>query len=406
MIQLTNHMRNDQKAMFYDDAAMNRLNQSRFDFIIIDNISTPQYVLPYLLDRPFAVFGIECSVGAFRMPYSPSFVPNMLTLFSDNMNLWQRMVNTLLHAFMTSDFAWYMLTGTTSTLVPHKPAIPISDLFSEAQLCLRTKAPLVETVRPTQPNVINVNIIGRPAKPLSSELESFLRNAQYSSVVLVSFGSWLDQLPESVIVRFLAAFAQLKMTVLWKYTGRLDVDVPSNVFLMMWIPQNDLLAHNQTKLLITHGGQYSITEAMYHGVPMITFPIMVDQLQNSIAAESKGIALHLPREFAPADLIRMINATQQDDMQKTTRRTSEIFRSLSEAGSSSVAFWIDHVIRFGGRELRPASMDLRWWQYMLLDVAFAYSLLAWLVWRIGCKFAGGLIRRRPHNQHRAHVKAD
>jgi hypothetical protein len=138
---------------------------------------------------------------------------------------------------------------------------------------------------------------------------------------------------------------------------------------------------------------------MYHGVPMITFPIMFDQLQNSIAAESKGIALHLPREFAPADLIRMINATQQDDMQKTTRRTSEIFRSLSEAGSSSVAFWIDHVIRFGGRELRPASMDLRWWQYMLLDVAFAYSLLAWLLWRIGCKFAGGLIRRRPHNQH-------
>ena len=43
----------------------------------------------------------------------------------------------------------------------------------------------------------------------------------------------------------------------YSYSGSLNgshFDKPSNVKFLPWLPQNDLLAHNKTKLFITHGG--------------------------------------------------------------------------------------------------------------------------------------------------------
>ena len=48
-----------------------------------------------------------------------------------------------------------------------------------------------------------------------------------------------------------------------RFAGKLtdkDFKMPSNVKFMSWLPQNDLLAHNKTKLFITHGGMYGKVE--------------------------------------------------------------------------------------------------------------------------------------------------
>ena len=45
----------------------------------------------------------------------------------------------------------------------------------------------------------------------------------------------------------------------FRFAGQLtdkDFKMPSNVKFLSWLPQNDLLAHNKTKLFITHGGMY------------------------------------------------------------------------------------------------------------------------------------------------------
>ena len=48
-----------------------------------------------------------------------------------------------------------------------------------------------------------------------------------------------------------------------RFAGKLndkDFKMPSNVKFISWLPQNDLLAHNKTKLFITHGGMYGKVE--------------------------------------------------------------------------------------------------------------------------------------------------
>ena len=53
---------------------------------------------------------------------------------------------------------------------------------------------------------------------------------------------------------FLNTFSKLKQKVLWKWeTEKMD-DLPKNVKLSKWVPQQDVLGHPNIKAFITHGG--------------------------------------------------------------------------------------------------------------------------------------------------------
>lgn len=51
------------------------------------------------------------------------------------------------------------------------------------------------------------------------------------------------------------------------------------------------MAHPNLKLFITHGGLLSVTETIYHAVPVIGIPIFADQHLNIAQAKSAGIGL-------------------------------------------------------------------------------------------------------------------
>lgn len=68
------------------------------------------------------------------------------------------------------------------------------------------------------------------------------------------------------------------------------IDLSSNIKVASWLPQNDILGHNQTKLFINHGGANGLMEAAYHGVPMICAPFFGDQYDNAHLARRKGFA--------------------------------------------------------------------------------------------------------------------
>ena len=79
--------------------------------------------------------------------------------------------------------------------------------------------------------------------------------------------------------------------------------LPNNVKLFPWLPQTDLLGNPQTKVFITHCGNNGQYEALYHGVPMIGFPLYLDQPHNGYRIQAKGYGIRMDiRTFTAAEL--------------------------------------------------------------------------------------------------------
>lgn len=55
-----------------------------------------------------------------------------------------------------------------------------------------------------------------------------------------------------------------------------------------------LIAHDKIKLFINHGGLFGVMEAIYQGIPMLSFPVFAEQHMNSIRANTNGYGKYIP----------------------------------------------------------------------------------------------------------------
>ncbi|CAF92264.1 unnamed protein product, partial [Tetraodon nigroviridis] len=122
------------------------------------------------------------------------------------------------------------------------------------------------------------------------DLEEFVNGSEDHGFIVFTLGSMVDNMPEEKAKQFFDAFAQIPQRVLWRYNGAVPENVPKNVKLMKWLPQNDLLAHPKAKVFVTHGGAHGIYESICNGVPMLMFPLFGDQSDNVQRMVHRGVA--------------------------------------------------------------------------------------------------------------------
>lgn len=66
------------------------------------------------------------------------------------------------------------------------------------------------------------------------------------------------------------------------------------------------------RLFITHGGQNSLMQAVYHAVPVLAIPLFGDQFDNVVRAEAKGLGVsirptHITRELVSSTIQTVIH---------------------------------------------------------------------------------------------------
>lgn len=71
--------------------------------------------------------------------------------------------------------------------------------------------------------------------------------------------------------------------------------------------------HDKLRVFMTHGGQSSLMQAVYHAAPVLAIPLFGDQFDNVVRAESKGFGLILkPTELNRERLSSTIQTLIQD----------------------------------------------------------------------------------------------
>ncbi|KAK9882638.1 hypothetical protein WA026_022508 [Henosepilachna vigintioctopunctata] len=258
--------------------------------------------------------------------------------------------------------------------------------LSEKLKVLLNADPSVHEPQSIVPSMVNVGGFHiRKTRQLPNDLQEVLDNAKYG-VIYFSMGSTLrsKDIPEDKLKILLETFSKLKVTVLLKLEGRQLTKTPSNVVIKDWFPQNDLLAHKNLKLFITHGGLFSVLEAVYHAVPILALPVFADQYTNSKRAAANGYAKFIPfREIDEENFDSYVNdMLQNHKYKKNIMRRSKILTDKPMTAAESVNYWVEYVIRHqGAPHLKVAALNLSWYQYILLDViAFITALLVLLIY--------------------------
>ncbi|SHF37347.1 macrolide family glycosyltransferase [Streptoalloteichus hindustanus] len=124
-------------------------------------------------------------------------------------------------------------------------------------------------------------------------------------VVLVSLGSAYNQRPEFYRTCF-QAFGDLPWHVVLSIGQRLDPaalgPAPANVEVHAHVPQLAVLA--EASLFVTHAGMGGTIEALYHGVPMVAIPQMLEQEFNARRVEELGLGRMLRPEDVTVESLR------------------------------------------------------------------------------------------------------
>ena len=193
-------------------------------------------------------------------------------------------------------------------------------------------------------------------------------------VILVSFGSALtpSQMKKEKLDMFLGMFRTLKQySFIWKCDVDIE-DLPGNVKILNWLPQQDLIAHENLKVFVTHGGIGSLTEAIYHKATLVGIPFGQDQRPNLLRAEKHGYAVLLEYEtLTEASLTSSVRkAIESPQMAAALDRAHKLYIDREMKPAEKATWWIEYVCRNGmeaGKMLKPIFSDIPWYQYHHLD---------------------------------------
>lgn len=246
---------------------------------------------------------------------------------------------------------------------------------------------IVTNPRPFYPNVAEIACIHcRPAVKLSHELEEFVETAP-AGVIFFSMGSSVkpSNMPEKFRKLLVKVFARLtQYHILWKWDENLTTletktmkatnttiakvatttkqlsmenrtttatyfmtDLPKNVYLSGWLPQQDILGQRKLKAFITHGGLLSMYEAIYHGVPMVMLPVFCDHDVNAAKAEQDGYAIRLSLEIITADklyhaILAIINNVKY---KRNINAKRQLMLDQMNKPLDMAVFWTEYLLR-------------------------------------------------------------
>ncbi|KAM9766008.1 UDP-glucuronosyltransferase 2B31-like isoform 1-T2 [Menidia menidia] len=364
-------------AILDDKELVRSLRESKFDLMLTDPCWAGGVILAKYLNLPlvYNVRWIVTTEAHFAIAPSPiSYIPLTGSGCTDKMTFFQRVKNLIIYLFVQM----YDILATKHIYQPLCDKYLGSDYDFEqikidADIWLMRVDFVFDYPRPTMPNVVYMGGFQcKPAEALPEHLEEFVQSSGEHGVIIMSLGTFVNELPDDMANGIAATFAKLPQKVIWSYKGRRPSTLGNNTLVVDWMPQNDLLGHPKVKLFVAHGGTNGVQEAIYHGVPVVGIPLFFDQYDNLLRLEERGAAKTLTVATVDKDdnFLEAIQAVlNEPSYRMNMQRLSRLHRDKPMMPMDSALFWIEFVMRHkGAAHLKAQSYRMPWYSYYSIDV--------------------------------------
>uniref|UniRef100_A0A667YYY6 UDP-glucuronosyltransferase n=1 Tax=Myripristis murdjan TaxID=586833 RepID=A0A667YYY6_9TELE len=361
------------------------LSLQHFDAVLTDPMVPTGSLIARKLGLPtvnlLRVIPCGLDTKSAACPAPPSYVPRFFTKFTDKMNFWQRVINTLvslLEPLLCRLFYWHFDHIAYQFLGEE---VGVAEVLSESAIWLLRTDSILDFPRPLMPNMVFVGGISCNIRnPLPQVRPSWVSGEH--GFVVFTLGTAVSVLPEEITAVLLEAFRQIPQKVIWRYTGPVPDDVPENVKMMEWVPQNELLAHHGVRAFITHAGSHGLYEGLCHAVPMVMMPLGGDQPDNAQRMASRGVGVVLDITTITVEtLLQGLNdVINNSSYKESVEKLSAFHKDRPFDPLELSVYWTEFVMRHkGATHLRAAAHDLNWVQYHCLDVLALLATVVLLV---------------------------
>ncbi|XP_076050398.1 UDP-glucuronosyltransferase 2A3-like [Oratosquilla oratoria] len=365
------------KTLFAQEDLLQEIREAGFDVALVDLATnecslaiTDAYGIPSIGYWAFSFAGGEADYTTVFNP--PSAVPTLISGNTDNMNFFQRLKNLGFVTLSTAILrvAFYAMTPYIRAFNPESPSVP--QLLSNLSGILINTNYALDYPRPLPPTYINIGGMHlREPKPLPQDLEEFMQSSGEDGVVLFAMGSLFNSkyIPKPIIRNIANALGRLKQKVLMKMDSDL-LEMPPNIKLVSWLPQQDILGHPKIKLFITHCGMHGVIEALYHAVPMVGMPIFLDQDDVLTKMLDKGVAVGISKTSSEQAIYKAImEVLQNPRYQQNAKKISQLLRDQPDKPVERAIWLIEYVMRTKGADhLKVSSKNLNFIEFFCIDL--------------------------------------
>ncbi|XP_065569415.1 UDP-glycosyltransferase UGT5-like isoform X2 [Artemia franciscana] len=352
---------------------------TKFDLLMVDT-SLNDFLLPIAFNQNLPVVYIAPTAlpsWIRREIGSPVYHANNLIVAPPSDDIFSRIISYISTNIHEIDYHYFLGSRINKHMINFYPqgykVFPIQEMLSKIDLTIVNNHHSFGYPETVSPNIINAGGIHcKLPQSLVKDIEEFISDGD-EGVILFSLGSAIpsEQMPKQYLDAFANAFRRLPQKIIWRWSGEPFENVPENVMLRSWLPQQDIAGHPKTRLLISHGGMLSTTEAICHGIPILGLPFWGDQDANIALAVRDGYGLKLEWNDLTEDLLyntitELLNNTQYT---RIVKKRQELFHDRPMKPLDEAVYWVEHILRHGGgQHLSPATRNLNRFQAKMLDV--------------------------------------
>ncbi|KXJ73599.1 hypothetical protein RP20_CCG015438 [Aedes albopictus] len=397
-------------------------SDASFDLLLLDQVLCDSLLgLANHYNVPAVVFS-STSTNKFTNemvanPHNPAYNPVSSLGYLDRMSFDQRLWNTLVSISEQFNYKYLYLPSQEAVYRRHfagKNLPPLLDVIHNVSAVLVNSNPMINYPRPIVPTMVEVggmHLRKFDKTGLSEDVVNWVEAAK-GGVIYFSMGGNAKSidLPANVRKAFTGAFGQLSGTlIIWKWENATLENQSSNVIIGPWMPKQELLAHPNVRLHITHGGLLGMMESVQYGKPILGLPLAGEQEILVDKAVTGGYGLKLDYQNITQELVlESIKRIMEDtSFRENALKISRQFREQPMKPMDKAIYHIEYVLKNDGgvQKLRSGALSLTFWERHLVDVALCIVAIA-LLPIVGIAILIQIILRKSHQRKLATSVSD